>query len=128
MKYRPEQYAQALFYALEGKSETEQKRIVKQFAAMLARHQATAKARAIFAAYEKLSLKKQRVRSVRLETASPATDQIKKEIRASLGKNIHITEVVNKDILGGAKILIDDEILIDGSVRTQIEELFKKKQ
>jgi len=126
MKYRPQQYAQALYAALEGKSESEQKKIVKRFAELLARHQQTGKARAIFAAYEKITLRKQGMRSVRLETASVASDQLKKEIRAALGKNLYIKEIINQDLIGGVKILVDDEILIDGSVKKQLESLFRK--
>ena len=127
MKYRPEQYAQALLAACHEKSDVEQKKIVKRFVQLLARHQATSKTHAICAAYEKLELRNKGMRSVRLETASLASEKLKNEIHRVLGKNIHIKEVVNPDLLGGLKILIDDEILIDASARRQMEELFIKK-
>lgn len=126
MKYRASQYAEVLWSALEGKTEAEQKKIIKRFGELLVRHQATGKTRAIYAAYEKLELRKQGMREVRLEMASLASDKLKKEIHGDLGKNIHIKEIVNPDIIGGIKILVDDEILIDASVKRQIESLFRK--
>ena len=127
MKYRPEQYAKALFAACHEKSDAEQKKIIKRFTDLLVRHQAMGKTHAICAAYEKLELRNKGMRSVRLETASLASEKLKNEIHRVLGKNIHIKEVVNPDLLGGLKILIDDEILIDASARRQMEELFIKK-
>lgn len=127
MKYRPLQYAEALYDTCEGKSEAEQKKIIKKFVEVLMRHQAMHKAREIYIAYENLSLHKQGLRRVRLETVSPATEKLKQEIRVILGKNIHIEEVTNPNLLGGVKILIDNEILIDASAKRQMEDLFVKK-
>ena len=127
MKYRPVQYAEALYDACEDTSEAEQKKIVKKFVEILARHQAIHKAREIYTAYEKLNLRKQGLRSVRLETVTPATEKLKQEIKAILGKDIYIEEVMNSSLLGGVTILIDNEILIDASVKRQMEDLFIKK-
>ena len=127
MKYRVSQYAEALAGATEGKSEAEQKRIVKRFADLLVRHRAIGRAKMICAAYEKIVLRKKGMRSVRIETATPASEKIKKEIHAMLGKNIHIEEAINPHLFGGIKILVDDEILIDASVRRQMDNLFIKK-
>ncbi len=127
MKYRPVQYAEALYDTCEGTSEAEQKKIIKKFVEVLAHHQAVHKAREVYAAYEKLSLRKQGLRSVRLETASPGTEKLKQEVKAILGTNIHIEEVTNSSMLGGVTILIDNEILIDASVKRHMEDIFIKK-
>lgn len=121
MKYRPVQYAEALLMACQEKSEAEQKKIVKKFADLLVRHRVTGKTRAIYEAYEKLSLRTQGMRSVRLETAGVVSEKLKNEIQAILGNNIYIEEVMNPDLLGGVKIIIDNEILIDASAKAQIE-------
>ena len=39
----------------------------------------------------------------------------------------YIEEVMNSSLLGGVTILIDNEILIDASVKRQMEDLFIKK-
>ena len=127
MKYRLKQYAEALAAATEGKSEAEQKKIVTRFTELLVRHRMIGKAPMICIAYEKLVLQKKGMRSVRIETATPASEKIKQEIHAMLGKNIHIEAVTNPHLLGGITILVDDEILIDASVKRQFENLFIKK-
>ena len=127
MKYRVSQYAEALAGATEGKSEAEQKRIVKRFSDLLVRHRMIGRAKMICVAYEKLVLQKKGMRSVRIETATPASEKIKKEIHTMLGKNIHIEAITNPDVLGGIRIVVDDEILIDASVRRQMENMFRKK-
>ena len=124
MKYRPQQYAQALFAACEQKSDAEQKKIVKRFAELLVRHQAIGKTSAICAAYEKLELRSKGMRNVRLETVDGSTEKLKMEIHAILGKHIHIEETTNSNLLGGLKILIDGEILIDASAQRQMKDLF----
>ena len=127
MKYRVSQYAEALATATEGKSEAEQKRIVKRFSDLLVRHRMIGRAKMICVAYEKIVLRKKGMRSVRIETASPASEKIKKEIHGMLGKNIRIEAITNPDVLGGITIVVDDEILIDASVRRQMENMFRKK-
>ncbi len=124
MKYRPSQYAEALYAATTDKSEAEQKKIVKRFIDLLIRHRMIGKAPMIYAAYERLALKKKGMRRVRIETPSPASEKIKQEIHAILGKNIHIEATANPHMLGGITILVDDEILIDASVKGQIERIF----
>ncbi len=121
MMYRPGQYAEALFAALEDKREAEQKKMVKRFAEMLIKDHAVAKLPAICMAYEKLQYKKQGIHSVRLETVVPATEKLKDQIHAILGKNINFEEVVNHHLLGGVKILVDNEILIDASAKHHID-------
>lgn len=121
MKYRPGQYAEALFATLEDKTEAEQKKIVKRFAEILIQNRAFAKLSAICMAYEKLEKRKQGIRTVRLETVTPVTEKFKQEIYAILGKNINFEEVTNSELLGGIKILIDNEILIDASAKHHID-------
>ena len=127
MKYRPSQYAETLYVATIDKTAEEQKKIVKRFADLLVRHQMTGKVTMIVEAYEKLILQKGGLRRVRIETAYQATETLKRDIRACLGKNIHIEEEINSHMLGGVKILVDDEILIDASVKRQLDNLFIKK-
>ena len=124
MKYRLKQYAEALAAATEGKSEAEQKKIVTRFTELLVRHRMIGKAPMICIAYEKLVLQKKGMRSVRIETATSTSKKLKQEFHAALGKNIYIEEIINPHLLGGIKILVDDEILIDASVRRQLERLF----
>ena len=84
------------------------------------------KAGMILAAYEKLSLRARGERKVRIESAGPVPEQVKKSIREIIGSKIQFEEAVNPALLAGVKILVDDELLIDASARRQLEKLFLK--
>jgi len=57
---------------------------------------------------------------VDVETVSTPPENLAQQIEEKLGGKIAISNKKNPDILGGIKILIDDETLIDASVKTQI--------
>ena len=81
----------------------------------------------IITAYEKLVLQKTGTRKVRIESASPITEKLKKEIDDILGGKIYFEEAQNLDLLAGVKIMVDNELLIDASARRQMERIFVKK-
>lgn len=124
MRYRPAQYAEALYEALEGKGPEDRRTIARNFARMLSRHRMTAKTSVILASYEKLSLRRHGMHKVRIEATSPVSKQIRKEIHEILGAKIHFEEIENPNLLAGVKILVDDELLIDASAKRQLEKLF----
>ena len=126
MKYRVVQYAQALHNAVRGKSEKEQKEIMRRFAALLTRHRTSGKSNLIIAAYEKIVLRENGMRKVRIESASPVTERLKKEISEILGKGTYLEEQTNPKLLAGIKILVDGELLIDASAERQLERIFQK--
>ena len=124
MKYRIQQYAQALYQALDGKKPPEQKEMIKQFIVLLARQRVLGKAKLIIAAYEKIVLQNTGMRKVHIESASPVSEKLKKEIESILGKKIYFEEVKNLHLLAGIKILVDNEFLIDASAQRQLENIF----
>ena len=128
MRYRIAQYAEALHAALKDKKASQQRVIARQFAQVLMRHRMIGKANLILAAYEKLALQKQGMRKVRIESASPVSEQLKKEIGKILGAKINFEEVESHDLLAGIKIFVDDELLIDASARRQVDIMLKQSR
>ena len=124
MKYRPAQYAQALHAALTDASAAKQKEIMARFAALLVRHRMSGKSGAVVAAYEKIVLRASGMRKVKIESAAPAGERLKKEISDILGKKILIEAKIRPDLLAGVRILVDDELLIDASGKRQVERIF----
>ena len=123
MKYAVSQYARALADLLDGKSEKERKEIAIKFAKIAQRHRATSHLPRIFETTDRHLLKKRGLKKVIIESASRLNGHIRKEIMEVLGKNIYIEERVRASMIGGIKILIDDETLIDASAKTQIERM-----
>ena len=128
MKYRVTQYAEALHAALKGAPVSKHKDIMRRFAALLGRHRMSGKSDLVVAAYEKIVLRETGMRKVKIESAAPASEQLKKEIGAVLGENIFIEAKTNPELLAGIKILVDNELLIDASAKRQLARMLSHQK
>ncbi len=124
MRYSPRQYAAALLASLKGKTETEQNRLLKSFLVLVRQRGDSRRLGAIVREVEKQSLKEHGWKKVLLESPDPITSQMKKEMGEVLGKNILWQEKINPDLVAGIRILINDEILVDASAKTQLRRIF----
>lgn len=127
MRYTVKQYAEGLLGALQGKNAKEQGEAVKRFMALLQKNGAFQKRKEIMKETERQYLRAEKVRKVSVELASETPASLEKDIEAVLGTKIIFESSINKNILGGIKILIDDETLIDASARGQIDALLGSK-
>jgi len=127
MKYRIAHYAEALHAALKDAPASKHKGIMRRFAALLSRHRMSGKSDLIAAAYEKIVLRESGTRKVKIESAAPASEGLKRAIREILGKKVFIEDHTNPELGAGIKILVDDELLIDASAKLHMEEMFQTK-
>jgi len=125
MKYSPRQYAEVLLSALEGKLEKERKEILKRFVSVLAKNRDLSRLGAILCELEREFFKKSGMKKIWVESVSPLSVGLRKEIEAAVGGKTYLHEKINPSLLAGIRILINDELLIDASARRQIEKLFK---
>ncbi len=126
MKYTTKQYANSLLSALEGKSDKVQGETLQRFLGILARNGDAPKRNQIMAELKRAHLKKNKIHEVEVQMAANSPATLKKDLESALGKNILFKDILNPNILGGIKILIDDETLIDASVRTQLDRMFAR--
>lgn len=126
MKYRITQYAEALHAALKNAPASKQKEVMRRFAVLLTRHRMSGKSDLVVAAYEKIVLRESGMRKVRIESAAPVSERLKKEIGGILGKKLVVEEETHPELLAGIKILVDNELLIDASAKRQLEKIFQK--
>ncbi len=126
MKYSTTQYAISLSEALNKKSESERKNILKNFVVFLHKNKQLSRLPYIIKELERQHFKKLGVRQVVVESASEISQATRKEIKEIMGDKIFISEKVVPDILAGIRMIIDDETFIDGSARGQLEKLFIK--
>ncbi len=127
MRYSVKQYAATLVSALQGKSDKDEKKVIANFFDLLRRNGDFVKRREIFKEIERVVRKSDGVRKVVLETASPVSPETKREVEKNLGAKAVFEESINPDVIGGIKLLIDDEYLIDATVKHQLDKMFKKK-
>lgn len=126
MKYRVTQYAEALHAALKNAPASKHKEVMRRLAVLLTRHRMSGKSDLVVAAYEKIVLRESGRRKVRIESAAPVSERLKKEIGGILGKKILVEEKTSPELFAGIKILVDDELLIDASAKRQLEKLFTR--
>lgn len=127
MKYTTKQYASSLLAALDKKSPKEEKEVVRRFLGALQRNGDYAHRAKILEVAERLYFKKNGISKVEVELASDTPANLHKEIESALGRKVVFSDRKNANILGGIKILIDDETLIDASARTQVAKLFQTR-
>jgi len=126
MRYSIKQYAATVVSALTDKSDKDEHKIITNFFNFLRRNGDFVKRREIFKEIDRVSRESKGVRKVVIEAAAPISQETKKEIEKNLGAKAIFQENINPDVLGGIKILIDDEYLVDATVKRQLDKLFSK--
>src|SRR4051812_20910221 len=124
MTHPARHYAEALYLALEGKKAAARTKILKQLLVVLEKNKQVNLVHQILTQYERIFLKRQGMRKVDIESASPLTDSVRKDIEKIVGGKIVLSEEVKPDLLAGLTILIDDSLYIDASGRSAVTNLF----
>jgi len=127
MKYTIKQYAQAIFEALKDKPEKAQKEITERLLKLLVKNGDWKRHVAILKALEKLILKEKGLKKVFAEAPQEIPVVLKSEIENIFGGKIYFLQKINHSLLGGIKILVDEEILVDASAKKQLDNMFRGK-
>ncbi len=123
MKYKPLYYTEALYESLKDKSPKQHITLIKNFLDLLKKNHDYHLLNSIVVRYEKISLARQGLRKVEVETVSTLTPELRKKIEEILGTNILLDQKINPEIIGGMTIVIDTTLRIDASARTIINTL-----
>ena len=123
MRYPIKKYAQALYESTVGKSEHEQEKISKAFVALLAAYNDSSLLSRIIEYYSRVRRRSEGLTKVDLTTADKASVKIKTELKKKLGERLEIDEKIDPNVLGGIKLIINDEYLIDGTFQSRVERL-----
>lgn len=126
MRYNPKQYAQALHQAITESAPADQDKILDNFAAVLKEFGDLAKLPEIEREFYNLERLAKRIKIVEIQTARPlgqAQEQkILEQLNKYIGAQVELKKQIEKKLIGGTVIRIDDEI-IDGSVKRTLKDL-----
>lgn len=125
MKYSVKQYASALLAALQGKTGQERGRVIANFFKILQKNADFGKRKSVVQEMRREYFRQNGIATAKVETADGAPEHIKKELETALGREVVLEERIDPGILGGIKILIDDETLMDASLKTMIDKAFR---
>ncbi len=126
MRYTPRQYAAALVDSVIGKSQSQQEEVYARFMEVLAKSGGRSQLPKILRQYQKLRRERMGISAVELTTATTAPHSLLKEIAKAFNGKVEIRETVDKSVLGGVKMVIDDEFLIDATFKGRAKRLLKE--
>ena len=113
-KLTAKQLAQVLLEVCENKTGAELEKTVQEFVKVLVSRQEFFQTRAIIKQIDVLWREKFGIAKVKIETAYPLDEKTHQKLIQIL-QGADLEEKVNPDLIGGAKMRIDDRLL-DGSV------------
>lgn len=121
-RYTPKQYAQALFDLLETKQGSVDA-LIKEFAATVIANYDRALLPKIVLQFRKLERAKAGRHEVVVTSARALEASALEAIKKKVGAKAHIQQVVDPSVLGGLKVLINDEIIVDGTYTSRTRRL-----
>lgn len=125
MRYPIKKYAQALYEVSKGSSQAESEKIAKQFIALLTHYHDLSLLPKIIERYGRIRREIEKVVKVQATTAKKLTGKTRDEIEKKFAGRIELEERVHPEVLGGIKLIINDEYLIDNTLQGRVERLYK---
>ncbi|HSR88983.1 MAG TPA: ATP synthase F1 subunit delta [Candidatus Udaeobacter sp.] len=119
------QFAKALYEITSGLPEKDLPAAMKQFVLVLQKNNKLKKIDYIIKDFINYSKKQNGIKVITVETAKELEDSILAKIKKAFGEKSEITAVVNKNLMGGIKIKVDD-MIYDASLKTQLKNLKEK--
>lgn len=124
MNYAPKTYALAFCGAIDGaKNNADRDKCIKNLLELIKANRDQKKLKNILFSVKKITVKKNNGRLLLIESARQNSHASEKII-GSLARPEDIVESkINKDLIAGIKIIINDELLLDGSFSTKIKKI-----
>lgn len=125
MKLTPLQYAAVLTAVIKDKTPVECRQIAGRLFRHLLRARTLKHRERIVREAGRIMRTQEGVVSVTIESAAPLTAHTRRAIGHALGKKTVIAEIANPRLLGGVRVLIDEETLIDATASRRLATLFQ---
>lgn len=124
MRFAKQDYARALFEALQDTKPADHDKIIDNFVAVLKQNGDLSAYAEIIEEFHTIELKSRGVKEVELVTATEkkVNKPILDTLNEIVGGKSEVTQKEDEDIIGGVVIRVDDT-LIDGSLKSQLDDL-----
>lgn len=124
-KLLPAQYAKVLYEMTREMEKKDLPRAVETFVQFLYREQAIKKADRIITAFESYAKKQAGIVELTITAAQPLSEKSLTGIKKVFGEKAEVQMRQDHSLLGGV-IIQKDTLVLDGSIRTQLQELKRK--
>jgi len=128
MKITPKQYAVGLYEAIKNVTGEELEKRIKNFVNILKKNNDFSLSKKIIRQYENYYRERKNISKVEIISSQKLESKILNKLLSKFKKQIEIEEKVDKSLIGGVIVKIDNNILIDGSVKRKLEDLRKSIQ
>ncbi|KKR34611.1 MAG: ATP synthase subunit delta [Candidatus Magasanikbacteria bacterium GW2011_GWA2_40_10] len=116
------QFAKALYEVTKDLPKSNLPEVIGQFVLILQKNNKLKKVNYIIEEFENYAKKQEGIKMVEIETARKLDPTVISKLKKTFGEKSEITELVNKELLGGARIKVDD-MVYDASLKTQLARL-----
>ncbi len=123
MKYKSKDYANALVEILQD-IKIDGKKISEGFIKLLERQNDLKKSKEILEKAEFLLAKKFGKKSIVFESARKLSENQKNILFKNIDKQDIVKEKINKDLIAGIKIIVDNEKQFDASMQKKLQQIF----
>ena len=125
MKITPKQYAVSLYDSTQNVDDAELGKRISNFVNILKKNNDLSLSCKIIEYYFKYRREQKNISKVEITSCDKLDTEVTNDIIKKFNKQIEIEEKIDKTLLGGIIIKIDDNTLIDGSVKRKLENLRK---
>jgi F0F1-type ATP synthase delta subunit len=124
MKYPASTYAKALAEVIVATKEADNARVIKNFLAMVERNGDSASLGKILEQAGRFAREENGIRKVAFESARPLTKSQKSAVSGLAKKGDVIEERIDPSLIAGVKVIVNDELQLDGSLKGKLDTLF----
>ena len=125
MKIIPKQYAISLYETTKNVDGFEIEKRIKNFVDILKKNNDLSLVDKIVDEYNKHHRNQRNISRIEITSSNKLNPEILNKIIQKFKKQIEIEEKIDKSLIGGMVIKIDNSFLIDGSVKRKLEDLKK---
>ncbi len=125
MKITPKQYAIGLYESTNNLPEAELAKRIKNFVGILKKNNDFSLEKKIVQQYYKYHRTKRNISKIEITSSQKLNSETLNNILEKFSKQVEIEEKIDRSLIGGIVIKIDENTLVDGSVKRKLEDLRK---
>ncbi|MCK4891829.1 MAG: ATP synthase F1 subunit delta [Candidatus Pacebacteria bacterium] len=125
MQITPKQYAISLYESTIKIDNVQAERRIKHFIAILKKNNDLSLIDKIIEQYYKYYRNQKNISKIEVSSANKLNPELLNKIIQKFNKQIEIEEKIDKSLIGGIVLRIDNNLLIDGSVKKKLNNLKK---
>ena len=122
MKYKTRDLAALLLALVKDAPQKEIPNLINKFVDYIKETHATALLPRILKTFDAFWNREHGIKKALITVSKPMTKEERQKVGAALGEETELEEIIEPEIIGGMKIMIDD-LLVDASLKRRLEDL-----